>query len=216
MLMTVHDMVFILIGYGLGSISSAVLVSHLLALPDPRAGGSKNPGTTNMLRLGGKKAAALTLSGDMLKGFIPVALVQALHAHPATVALTGLAAFMGHLYPVFLGFKGGKGVATLLGVCLGLSWKVGLAACGTWVLGAILFHISSLGALAAAFMAPFFVWFLMGEPVTLMAVSFMSVLLYWRHRTNIYGLLTGTEGKITAAKPVPGESGDTANQPLES
>lgn len=205
----ISDMVLIISGYALGSVSSAVLISALLQLPDPRKGGSKNPGTTNMLRLGGKKAAALTLLGDMLKGFIPVAVAHGLNAQPGIVAATGLAAFLGHLYPIFLNFKGGKGVATLLGVCLGLSWKVGLAACATWVLGAVLFHISSLGALASALLAPFYVWLFMADPPTLVAVTLMSTLLYWRHRSNIYGLITGTEGKISAAKPTP------SSEPIE-
>lgn len=205
----ISDVVLILGGYALGSISSAVLISMLLQLPDPRAGGSKNPGTTNMLRLGGRKAAALTLLGDMLKGFIPVAAAHGLNAQPVIVAATGLAAFLGHLYPIFLKFKGGKGVATLLGVCLGLSWKVGLAACATWVLGAVLFHISSLGALTSALLAPFYVWLFMADPPTLVAVTLMSTLLYWRHRSNIYGLITGTEGKISAAKPTP------SSEPIE-
>jgi len=187
---------FALFGYLLGSVSTAIITCKLMGLPDPRTDGSKNPGATNVLRLGGKKAAAITLTGDMLKGFIP-ALVAVLMAMPnEVIAAAGAAAFLGHLFPVFYGFKGGKGVATLLGVMLGTHWLVGLAVAATWLVMAFVFKISSLSALVAALLAPAYVWLITGSGILTLTTACMTVLLYWRHRSNIAKLLSGEEGKI--------------------
>lgn len=182
--------------YLLGSLSSAVIVSRILGLPDPRNEGSKNPGATNVLRLGGKKAAAITLLGDMLKGLIPVLIAKALGSSNEIVAATGLAAFSGHLYPLFFDFKGGKGVATSLGVLTGFSWVIGLSVLATWLLVALISRISSLSALIAALLAPVFVWFLLGNATLTLTAAVLAILLLWRHSANIQRILNGTESKI--------------------
>ena len=187
-------------GYLFGSISTAIIVCKLMGLPDPRTGGSGNPGATNVARLGGKKAAALTLIGDMLKGLIPVLIAHALQAGPTILAGTALAAFLGHLYPVFFGFRGGKGVATALGVIYGLYWPVGLLTTAIWLGMALLFRYSSLAALTAILLTPpVFMW-LWPEPPVIVAMAIMTVMLYWRHRSNISNLLSGKEGKISFGK----------------
>jgi glycerol-3-phosphate acyltransferase PlsY len=190
------DILLVLGGYLFGSISTAILTCHLMGLPDPRTEGSGNPGATNVLRLGGKKAAFLTLAGDMLKGLVPVLIAQALHASPLIQSATALAAFLGHLYPVFFSFQGGKGVATALGVALGLHWPVGLSVAGIWLLMAFLFRISSLSALTAMLLAPACFWLLKPEPAFIGVSIVITLMLFWRHRTNIRYLLDGTEGKI--------------------
>ncbi|MGA7800560.1 MAG: glycerol-3-phosphate 1-O-acyltransferase PlsY [Gammaproteobacteria bacterium] len=186
----------VLMGYLVGSLSAAVIVGRLMGVADPRTQGSGNPGATNMLRLGGKKAGVITLLGDMIKGLAPVLVAQALGAPPPVLAAVGLAAFLGHLYPVFFGFRGGKGVATYLGVLFGLYWAVGLATIATWLVMAVLFRISSLAALAAALLTPAYFWWLRPDPAFVAAASVMTALLYWRHRSNIRRLLDGTEGRI--------------------
>ncbi len=182
--------------YFLGSLSSAVITSRLMGLPDPREEGSKNPGATNMLRLGGKKAAIITLLGDLLKGVVPLVVAKALDAPYEVLAVVGLAAFIGHLYPVFFGFKGGKGAATALGVLAGYSWLVGLAALLTWLSVAYLSRISSLAALTAAALAPLYVWFLLQSPVLTVATVLMCTVLFWRHKSNIRRILRGEESKF--------------------
>ncbi|QSA97363.1 glycerol-3-phosphate 1-O-acyltransferase PlsY [Methylococcus sp. EFPC2] len=186
--------------YLLGSVSSAVIVSRLMGLPDPREQGSKNPGATNVLRLGGKKAAIITLLGDALKGLIPVLIAVSLGVSAEILAAVGLAAFLGHLYPVFFGFKGGKGVATALGVLGGFSWTIGLAVLGTWLVVAWLSRISSLAALVAAALAPAYVWALVGSPALVGVTVVMSVLLIWRHQDNIRRILKGEESRIGQKK----------------
>lgn len=188
------------LAYLLGSLSTAVIVSRVLGLPDPREQGSKNPGATNVLRLGGKKAAVITLVGDAMKGLIPVVIAQYLAVTPDMLAAVGLAAFLGHLYPVFFGFKGGKGVATALGVLTGFSGWVGLSVLATWLLMAWLFRISSLAALTAAALAPVFVWFLVHSAVLTAAALTMTFLLISRHRGNIERLLRGEESRIGEKK----------------
>ncbi|MGD2112969.1 MAG: glycerol-3-phosphate 1-O-acyltransferase PlsY [Gammaproteobacteria bacterium] len=190
------DILLVLGGYLFGSISTAIVTCKLMGLPDPRTEGSRNPGATNVLRFGGKRAGFFTLAGDMLKGVIPVVIAQALHASPLILAATGLAAFLGHLYPVFFGFQGGKGVATALGVLFGLAWPVGLAVSGIWLLMAVLFRISSLSALTAMLLAPLCFWWLRPEPAFIGVMVIITVMLFWRHRTNIRDLLAGREGKI--------------------
>ncbi len=184
------------LAYFMGSLSSAVIVSRLFHLPDPREQGSKNPGATNVLRLGGKKAAAVTLLGDTVKGLVPVLLAKAFDADAFLVALVGLAAFFGHLYPVFFQFKGGKGVATALGVLSGFSWTIGLAALATWIAVAFVSRISSLAALVAAVLTPFYVWFVTGSEQLIGASALMALFLIWRHRGNIERLLQGQEARI--------------------
>lgn len=192
------DILLVLGGYLFGSISTAIVTCKLMGLPDPRTEGSQNPGATNVLRIGGKKAAFVTLAGDMLKGLVPVLIAQALHAGPVILAATALAAFLGHLYPVFFEFQGGKGVATALGVLFGLSWQVGLTVAGIWLVMALLFRISSLSALTAMLLAPLCFWWLQPVPAFIGVMVIITTLLYWRHRTNIRDLLSGREGRIGA------------------
>ena len=184
------------LAYLLGSISNAVVIARVMGLPDPREIGSKNPGATNILRYGGKTAAVLTLAGDILKGVIAVLVARALTADAVIITLCGFAAFLGHLFPVFFGFRGGKGVATALGVWFALNPWVGLALLVTWVLMALLFRYSSLAALATSALAPLYVaWLSPGTP-TLATMIVMSAILIFRHRTNIRNLIAGTENKI--------------------
>ena len=194
--MLIHTLL-ILLAYLFGSLSAAIILCRLLGLPDPRTQGSGTPGATNLLRIGGKKAAAATLFLDMLKGLLPVLLARALDAPVEILAAAAFAAFLGHLYPVFFRFQGGKGVATALGVLLGLNWLVGLATIATWLVMALLFRISSLAALTAILLTPLYVWLLDRQaPLLLLAVA-IAVLLFWRHRSNIRKLLDGTEGRIS-------------------
>ncbi len=196
----------VLAAYLLGSLSFAVIVSKLMGMADPRSYGSGNPGATNVLRSGSKAAAVLTLLLDALKGWLPVFLIVQFGAAaglgPGTAALAGLAAFLGHLYPVFFGFAGGKGVATAAGVLFGVSGWLGLAVAATWLIVAVLFRYSSLAALLAAFFAPAYylqggshgVWPLDGT--ALISVTAMSLLLIWRHRANIRRLFSRTEPRL--------------------
>lgn len=195
--MTPVEIAVIVSAYLIGSISSAIIVCRLMKLPDPRSVGSGNPGATNVLRVGSKKAAAITLFGDTLKGLLPVAIAKLLGVSILALALTGFAAFIGHLYPVFFGFKGGKGVATMLGVLFGLHWAVGLATALTWLIVAKVFRISSLSALIATLLAPFYVLLIIGSVKPLIiATAVMTLLLFWRHRSNIQKLISGKESRI--------------------
>ena len=190
----------VIAAYLLGSISFAIVVSQLLALPDPRSYGSKNPGATNVLRSGSRAAAALTLLGDAGKGWLAVWLASVLAgssgAEGFAAPLAGLAVFAGHLFPVFHRFRGGKGVATAAGVLLGLNAWLGLATIGTWIVIVLFFRISSLAALAAALFAPLYAWWLFGLRPVLPVVVVIAGLLAWRHRANIGRLLAGTEPRI--------------------
>jgi glycerol-3-phosphate acyltransferase PlsY len=188
--------------YLLGSVSSAIVISRLMGLADPRTVGSKNPGATNVLRSGGKLAAALTLAGDVLKGVAAVLVTRLLTGDPVILATTGGAVFLGHLYPVWHRFQGGKGVATALGVWLALSPWVGAALIGTWLGMAIVFRYSSLSAIVASAAAPFFVWWLAPEPAFLAAMIAMSLLLLVRHHSNIRNLIAGRETRIGQKKAV--------------
>lgn len=183
-------------GYLLGSIATAVVTCRLMGLPDPRSLGSKNPGATNVLRHGGKKAAAVTLAGDTLKGLIPVLVARLLELPDMTVAATAVAACLGHLYPVFFRFRGGKGVATAFGAMLGLSGLLALAVLAIWIVMALLFRYSSLSAIAGAVLAPLCTYALLPIPAYVTAVTGMSLLIIWRHRSNIRNLLAGTEDRI--------------------
>jgi glycerol-3-phosphate acyltransferase PlsY len=190
------DYALILAAYLLGSLSSAIIVCQMLGLPDPRTQGSNNPGATNVLRIGGKKAAAITLFGDMLKGVLPLLLGHWLGSSTEVLALLGLAAFFGHLYPVFFGFQGGKGVATALGVQFGLYWPIGLGVALIWLFMAKVVKISSLSALVSMALAPLLVWWLRPEWPLLAMQLLISLLLFWRHRSNIRQLVRGEEGRI--------------------
>jgi glycerol-3-phosphate acyltransferase PlsY len=192
----ITDFLLVIGGYLFGSISAAILTCKLMRLPDPRTEGSRNPGATNVLRIGGKKAALLTLVGDMLKGLLPVMLARVLGADPAIQAATALAAFLGHLYPIFFGLQGGKGVATALGVVFGLHWPVGLTVSALWLAMALLFRYSSLAALTAMLLTPGVFWWLRPEPAFIGVMAVITVILFWRHRKNIANLLNGTEKKI--------------------
>ncbi len=191
---------FALFGYLLGSVSTAIITCKLMGLADPRTVGSNNPGATNVLREGGKKAAAITLFGDMLKGLVPV-LIAVLMAMPEQViAAAGVSAFLGHLYPLYYGFKGGKGVATILGVLLGIHWQLGLGTIAIWLAMAFTFRYSSLSALVAAAGSPALSWFITGSEIITICVAVMATILIWRHRSNIRNLLSGKEDKIGSKK----------------
>lgn len=186
----------IILAYLFGSFSSAVVVCRMMGLSDPREHGSNNPGATNVLRLHGKKTAFITLAGDLLKGLIPILIGKSLGAPDTILALMGLAAFLGHLYPVFFGFKGGKGIATFIGVLFGFTWQLGIVFMVTWSLMAFLFKYSSLSALVASLVCILAVGVFLPAKVYLCVVVIMVILIYYRHRSNIRNLLNGTEGKL--------------------
>ena len=196
--------VAIVLAYLLGSVSFAVVVSRAMGLADPRSYGSGHPGATNVLRTGNRRAAVLTLIGDAAKGAVAVALAKAVAQRygfgDAVLAGVGLAAFVGHLYPVFHGFQGGKGVATAAGVLLALSPWLGLATLATWIAIAVFFRYSSLAALVAAVFAPAYYALLGGVDAVLAVLVAMGALLVWRHRANVAKLLAGTESRIGAKK----------------
>ena len=182
--------------YLIGSVSTAIITCRIMGLEDPRNTGSHNPGATNVLRHGGKKAALITLLGDMLKGLIPVFIIIQLQSDHLTVAVTGLSALLGHVFPVYYGFKGGKGVATFYGVILAFNWLVGIIALAIWLLTASLLKISSLSALVSIFSTPFILWYFSRSPELSTATAVMSLLIFWRHKTNIKSLLHGKEARI--------------------
>jgi acyl phosphate:glycerol-3-phosphate acyltransferase len=190
----------VLLSYLLGSLPFAVIVSKLYGLEDPRSHGSGNPGATNVLRTGNKSAALLTLLGDAAKGWLAVWLTGSLGGDTLTVAIAGVAAFLGHVYPVFLKFRGGKGVATALGVLAGWSGPLALVTIVAWVATAALTRYSSLAALVAAMVASIAAGFMIGSIQTVTAVTVMSAVLIWRHRANIQRLLNGTESRIGSKK----------------
>ena len=192
------------LAYLVGSISFAVVVSKCMQLPDPHSYGSGNPGATNVLRTGNKLAAVLTLLGDALKGFIAVMLARWLLGDESLTSTLGswvlsgvvIAVFLGHLFPIFHGFKGGKGVATACGILFGINWVLGLATLGTWLIVATFMRYSSLAALSAAIFGPLYFVFLFGLQPMGIALLVVSLLLIWRHRSNIQNLLNGTESRI--------------------
>ncbi|MCK5664787.1 MAG: glycerol-3-phosphate 1-O-acyltransferase PlsY [Thiotrichaceae bacterium] len=188
------DSLLIVFAYLLGSISGAILVSKAMGVPDPRTQGSGNPGATNILRYCGKKAALITLCFDVFKGVIAVVMAKFLSL--AAVSYVTLAVFLGHLYPIFFQFRGGKGVATVFGALLILTWPVSLAVLITWLIIACVFRYSSLAAITAAILTPAYMFWLTPE-YTFMAFI-ISTLLIWRHRSNIHNLLTGEESKISS------------------
>ena len=203
--MMLYAALAIIMAYLLGSLTFAVFVCKLLGLPDPRTYGSNNPGASNVLRSGSKLAAILTLLLDAIKGFLPVMLVKVYGGQfglgEGTIALVGLAAFFGHLYPIFFKFKGGKGVATAAGVLFALHWALGLATLATWLIIAVFFRYSSLAALVAAVFVPVFYFMSDGamwvvDTNTAMVLVMMSAMLIYAHRANITRLLNGTESKL--------------------
>lgn len=198
----IHYLIYALAGYLVGSVSTAIITCKLMGLEDPRGVGSNNPGATNVLRHGGKKAAIITLIGDMLKGLIPVIAVAMIEPAAGAIALTGLGAFLGHVFPVYYGFKGGKGVATYYGVLLGFSWMAGIAALLVWLVTAFISKISSLSALVSALCAPFILWQSSHSPELTMMLGPMTVLLFWRHRNNVRNIIDGKEHKIGVKKKV--------------
>ncbi len=189
--------------YLIGSVSFAVLVSKVMGLPDPHSYGSGNPGATNVLRTGSKLAAVLTLLGDAAKGYVAVLLARALigvDIDSWVLPAVAVAAFVGHLFPVFHGFKGGKGVATALGILLAINWVLGLTTLSTWLIVAVFLRYSSLAALISALFAPVYFIFLFGIQPMAAAIVAMSALLIWRHQSNIKNLLNGTEGRLGSKK----------------
>lgn len=190
------DYFLIIAAYLLGSVSSAIIVCRLMGLPDPRTLGSNNPGATNVLRIGGKKAAAITLMGDMLKGVLPVLTANLMGVAPLILAGVAMAAFLGHLYPIFFRFRGGKGVATALGCQFGLGWQIGGAIALIWLFMAKVIKISSLSALVSMALAPLVVWLIRPEPELVLMQLVMSIILFWRHSSNIQNLLAGAEETI--------------------
>lgn len=186
----------ILIAYLIGSLPFAVIVSRALGLPDPRTYGSGNPGATNVLRTGRKIAALLTLAGDAGKGWLAVFLAVRYGLDGIAVAACALAAFLGHLFPVFLGFKGGKGVATASGVLFGFDPWLGLAGAATWLIVALAFRYASLGSIVAAVLAPAYAYFMSAPASAVFALALIGALIVWRHKANILSLATGKERKI--------------------
>ena len=202
------DLLLIFIAYLIGSISFAVVVSKCMRLPDPHSYGSGNPGATNVLRTGNKVAAGLTFLGDALKGYLAVVLARAILGDPPlssyvnswTLCGVVIAVFLGHLFPVFHGFKGGKGVATACGILFGINPILGIATLSTWIIVAVFLRYSSLAALAAAVFGPIYFVFLFGLQPMAIALVVICILLIWRHRTNIKNLLNGTETRIGSKK----------------
>lgn len=188
---------FCVLAYCIGSISSAVIVCRCMGLPDPRTRGSKNPGATNVLRLGKKKAAIATLLGDVVKGVVPVVLVIKINPSSTWIGCVMVSVFLGHLYPVFFRFQGGKGVATAFGIMVALFWPLGIMLLGTWGITLFCFRISSLAALTVAVLAPFYTMCFLGNQF-IIPVTVISVLLGWRHRENIKRLIQKKEPKIGA------------------
>jgi glycerol-3-phosphate acyltransferase PlsY len=202
------ELLVIPIAYLIGSISFAVVVSKCMRLPDPHSYGSGNPGATNVLRTGNKLAAVLTLIGDALKGYLAVMLARMLLGDASLTStlnswlLCGvvIAVFVGHVFPIFHGFKGGKGVATACGILFGINWILGAATLSTWIIVAVFMRYSSLAALAAAVFGPIYFVFLFGFQPMAIALAFICALLIWRHRSNIRNLMNGTESRIGSKK----------------
>ena len=196
--MPIHTLALILIpiAYLLGSLSSAIITCKAMGLDDPRTVGSKNPGATNVLRLGGKKAAAITLVGDLLKGLLPVLIATFLGFDSSIIILVGVAAFLGHLYPIFYNLSGGKGVATAIGIYLGINVIAALITILIWFIAAKLLKISSVAALIAALLAPVIFYITTQDSNIALGLSIITILIYWRHKKNIQNLFKGTESTI--------------------
>ncbi|MFK7814717.1 MAG: glycerol-3-phosphate 1-O-acyltransferase PlsY [Gammaproteobacteria bacterium] len=197
------QILMVVVAYLLGSINSAIIVSKAFSLPDPRTLGSGNPGATNVLRTGNKTAAVITLAGDLLKGLLPVLAVDLLTANAPLVAVSGIAALLGHMYPLYYGFKGGKGVATTLGVLLGFDWLLGGIWIVLWLLTALAFRYSSLSALIATLLISIISWFWTDNVWLFISMAIITVFVFWRHRSNAQKLLNGTESKLGKSKQIP-------------
>ena len=205
------NLLLIPIAYLIGSISFAVVISKCMRLPDPHSYGSGNPGATNVLRTGNKLAAVLTLIGDALKGYLAVMLARVLLGDESLTStlnswlLCGvvIAVFLGHLFPIFHAYKGGKGVATACGILFSINWILGMATLGTWIIVAIFMRYSSLAALAAAVFGPIYFLFLFGFKPMGIALLVVCLLLIWRHRSNIHNLINGKESRIGSKKKEP-------------
>ena len=190
------NILLIFSAYLLGSISAAIIVCKTLGLSDPRTGGSGNPGTTNVMRLYGKKAAFLTLVGDIFKGIIPVLLAKVIVNSEFIIAICGLAAFLGHIFPIYFKFEGGKGVATLIGILFATHWLLGVSYIITWILTALIFRYSSLAALIAVLPIPIYSYFIEHNNQYTISFAVIAIILFWRHKPNIYNLLNGKEDNI--------------------
>lgn len=188
------------LAYLVGSISSAILIARIFGMTDPRAVGSGNPGATNILRQGNTTAALLTLLGDVLKGVVPVVIARLLTADPVILALTGAGAFLGHVFPAFFGFRGGKGVATGLGVYFGLSWAAGLSLVACWLLVAVVCRYSSLAAIVTAALSPLVAAYWLPHPALIVMALVLAAVLLWRHRDNFRRLMRGEEDKIRLSR----------------
>ncbi len=193
--MIILNTALVLIAYLTGSITSAVVICKIFGLSDPHSAGSNNPGATNMLRLHGKKPAAYTLAGDSIKGILPVLIAHALDAPHTIIALVGLAAFLGHIFPIFFKFKGGKGVATMIGVLIATNWLIGLLIVLSWLSIAALSRYSSVAGISMAVLAPLYAYLLLPSISYVICFSAMATILVWRHSSNIHNLIAGTETK---------------------
>lgn len=190
-------LIAVLLGsYLLGSLSTAIIVCRVMGLPDPRTTGSRNPGATNVLRSGSKVAAALTLLGDSLKGLLAVLVARALTDDAPVLAAAAGGAFVGHLFPVYFRFRGGKGVATAFGAVFGLSWITGALGLLTWLTMTLTFRVSSLSALISFTLIPVYFWLVEGQALIAVALALLSLVLFWRHRDNLRRLLRGEESRV--------------------
>ena len=200
MLTTSMSLFYVILGYLFGSVCSAVIVCRLFSLPDPQTEGSKNPGATNVLRIAGKKYAIIVLITDMLKGFLPVFLANLLGAGPTALGFICLAAVLGHMYPVFFKFKGGKGVATALGALLGFHWLLGSLVIATWLVVALISRYSSLASVIAIVLAPFYSLYVIQNPSAFIPLGLMIMFVVYKHHGNLTRLMDGTEPKIKLKK----------------
>ncbi|ANO32033.1 glycerol-3-phosphate 1-O-acyltransferase PlsY [Vibrio breoganii] len=196
--MSATVLLMIILAYLLGSVSSAVLICRVFKLPDPRTAGSNNPGATNVLRIGGKLPAALVLVSDMAKGTIPVWSAYYLDIEPVMLGLIGISACIGHIYPIFFHFKGGKGVATAVGAIAPIGFDLTGMLMGTWLVTAVISRYSSLAALVTALVAPFYTWLI--KPQYTLPVAMLCCLIIWRHQENIKRLMAGSEPKVGSKK----------------
>ena len=200
MMTTSMSLFYVILGYLFGSVCSAVIVCRLFSLPDPQTEGSKNPGATNVLRIAGKKYAIIVLITDMLKGFLPVFLANLLGAGPTALGFICLAAVLGHMYPVFFKFKGGKGVATALGALLGFHWLLGSLVIATWLVVALISRYSSLASVIAIVLAPFYSLYVIQNPSAFIPLGLMMMFVVYKHHGNLTRLMDGTEPKIKLKK----------------
>lgn len=196
--MIVSILITMIVAYLFGSVSSAIIVCRLMGLGDPRTLGSRNPGATNVMRIGGKSAAVWTLIGDVLKGVIPVVLAKWIDLPPIGIGLVAFSAFIGHLYPIFFGFVGGKGVATLIGCLFAISWLSGICFIVTWLVIVLVLRYVSLASMLAASATPIYLWWFTHEMAYVVIAILMALIVIYRHRSNIANLRSGVEPKVFA------------------